>query len=213
MLKRKLYLMDPILVWTSMLVLITCSATLNIYRVYKKDTEPSLQTWLLLFLISLSMLVSYASSSGARENILILLLELIEPAVVFFLILHKAHNRKMSDYEKLLMAITISIIVLWSIANYALHGTRFANTLLFLAVITEALALADQFIKNCLHGDKDRPMHWIMSGVGYLMSICLVPEISLPNLSLPFLGILYLVMAIPLMQHCLIKKIPFKKWF
>lgn len=197
---------------TTMFILISCSAILNIYRVHKEETEPALSTWSLLFLISLSMLVSYASSDGTRENIRILVLELIEPAIVFFLIIQKVNGKKIPTYEKFLIAVTVGIIVVWAIVSYVFPEIHLSNTLLYMSVLTEVSALVGQFIKNCLQGSKDRPLHWIISGLGYLLSMCLIPSITLPNLALPFLGILYLGMAVPLIVYRVKNKIPFRKW-
>ncbi len=215
MLKRKLYLVNQtvFLINTISFVLIFGSGVLYVQRVYKEKIEPSLSTWTLLSLISLLMLVSYGSSEGADENLPILLFDFAEPVIVTLLIYQKINGKKASKDEKIFIGVTLVLLVVWAILNYIVKSSQLLNIVLYLTVVAEISALGPQFLTHWKYGYKDRPVPWIMSGLGYCLSIFLIPEGTLPNLTVPLLGLIYLVMSIPLLCYVTKNKIPFKKWF
>lgn len=211
--KEKPYLVNEYILLNAVaFMLIFGSGIIYVYRVYKSDIEPSLASWSLLTMISLLVLLSYGSSDGTENNLLIVLFDFAEPVIVTVLISRKINGKKASKWEKAFIGITLVLLLLWAIVNYLVRDPKMLNLVLYLAVLAEVAALGPQFLKHLYFGEKDRPIPWIMSGLGYCLGIILLPEVTLPNLTIPFLGIVYLAMSLPLVTYRLKHKIPLRKW-
>ncbi|MDQ3244942.1 MAG: hypothetical protein M3P22_01155 [bacterium] len=177
----------------------------------KKNVNPSLATWILWNINSLTIFLTYREVNHG-ENIEVVIASLIDTTIIVVLLLIKSKGKFIlkGRMERLSFGGTLVLILFWVFAQNLNHLLGIA---FILSIVIELTSSYSQMMSNFSRPDKERPFAWIIYGLGYTISYFSIKEISFYTIILPiFMSIFYFLMSVPLVAYRIKNKIHITKW-
>lgn len=182
-------------------------------RTYQNKIIPQFSSWLLFTIVGLATLITYRHT-GADNNIWPAVFGFINPLVITFLVFKKNPKKaflRLGLFEKI--SIFICGATLLAIA-FIDNGTLLHKNILLAAVITaNILAVAKTISFILKNPQEDRPVPWILLGIGYGLSMLAIEEHNFSNDIIPlYIVIITTIITFILTRYRLKKHVPLREW-
>lgn len=186
-------------------------------RIWQGKINPSLATWVLYTSIGFVVLISFDFAFYEKEKTgqdfleeFFVICGFIDSVIISILISKKQNKTKkpFSKRESNLMVCVFIILFFWIFIQ---NNKEWLLYSLMASILMEVLATMPQLEKIHKNPEEDRPIPWLIYAVGYFL-----PVFALTNKTqwvLPIvMSVLYVCVAIPLINYRIRNKIPFKDW-
>jgi hypothetical protein len=179
-------------------------------RAYQGKIRPVPTSWALWSLIGLALLLTY-KSSGATTNIWPALFGFINPTLVTLLSIWQREKWKAPNVaERLCLVFGVVSLALWL---YLRQSPQLAQYALYVAIVADFCAAIPTLVFVWTHPEADRPLPWLIFGLGYFLAIFASPQESLANWGLPlYMTAVSFSVALPLAIHRLRRNAPLSEW-
>jgi len=179
-------------------------------RTCQGKIRPVPTSWSLWSLIGLALLVTYRSA-GADANVWPAVFGFTNPMVITILSVWRREKwRKPNLAERLCFVFGIASLVLWLLLRQSRELSQYALSVAIVADLCAAIPTI-QFVWT--EPERDRPVAWVIFGIGYFLAVFAAPENTFANWSLPvYMTAVSFSVALPLALYRLREKAPLGEW-
>jgi len=152
------------------IILAIIGDSVYVWSIIKGKTKPNFSGWA-IFTLSMSCVLFSSYYLGAKESLIIVALFTFIAALITFLSL-KYGKYKISNFEKILLSLSIISVILWLTTNnpwYALLINTFVDTLGFISII----------YKLYLHPETEDSFAWTISFLVYGLNLIIITNWAL----------------------------------
>ena len=158
----------------------------------------------------LALLLTYRSS-GADANIWPAVFGFTNPMLITILSIWRREKWKRPKAAEILCFLFgIASLTIWIFLREKPELSRYA---LGLAIAADLFAAIPTIKFVWTEPDGDRPVAWMLFGIGYSLAIFAIPENTLANWGLPFyMLVLSFIVALPLALYRVRRSMPLREW-
>jgi len=179
-------------------------------RVFQRKITPNIVTWFIWSIVGIAILLNY-KGSGAKNNVWPAVFGCINPVIITVIAIFRGKVAPITKFDILCLILGLVSIVLWLILKSNQETLQYA---LYIGMIGDLCAGIPtwNFVKK--HPDEDRPLMWILYGVGYGLSVFAITDHTFSNYILPiYMSIMVVIVAIPLIKFRIFNEIPLSEWW
>ena len=179
-------------------------------RTYDGKIRPVPTSWSLWSLIGLAVLLTYRSA-GASSNLWPAVFGFINPTLITIISISRHEKwQKPNLAERLCLLFGVTSLVLW----FFLRQSRELSQLALGVAIAADLCAAIPTIKFVWsEPDRDRPLAWLLYGMGYFLALFAAPQNTFANWALPlYMTAISFSVALPLVLHRFRQHAPLREW-
>jgi hypothetical protein len=191
-------------------LILTSSAIPYGIRTYQRLIVPNLTTWTLWTIIGVSLLVTY-SGSGAKINVLPAISGAMNPLIILvLLVVRRERFAKLGAFDLICLVLSLVSIGLW----YVFRNERgLAQYALYASIAADGLAASPTALSVWTRPQDERPLAWILAGLGYLVAFFSITEHTYANYALPaYMVLMDIAIIFPLVKYRIDKKIALREW-
>jgi hypothetical protein len=179
-------------------------------RTYDGKIRPVPTSWSLWSLIGLALLLTYRSA-GASANIWPAFFGFTNPTLITILSVWRREKWKKPNLaERLCFVFGIASLVLWLAVRRSQELSQFALVVAIAADFCAALPTV-KFV--WAEPGRDRPVSWVLFGIGYFLAVFATPENTFANWALPlYMTAISFSVALPLVLYRVRQNVPLGEW-
>ena len=179
-------------------------------RTCEGKIRPVPTSWSLWSLIGLALLLTYRSA-GANANIWPAVFGFTNPTIITILSVWRREKWKKPNLaERLCFLFGIVSLALWVFLRQSRELSQYA---LYVAIAADFCAAIPTINFVWTEPDRDRPLAWVLFGIGYFLAVFAVPENTFANWGLPlYMTAVSFSVALPLALHRLHQNVPLREW-
>jgi hypothetical protein len=179
-------------------------------RTYDGEIRPVPTSWSLWSLIGLAVLLT-SRSAGANANIWPAVFGFTNPTLITILSIWRHEKWKRPNLgEWLCFLFGIVSLVLWLFLRQNRELSQFA---LYVAIAADLCAALPTIKFVWTEPTRDRPLSWLLYGIGYFLAIFAAPENTFANWALPlYMTTISFSVALPLVLYRFRRNLPLREW-
>jgi hypothetical protein len=179
-------------------------------RTYEGKIRPVPTSWSLWSLIGLALLLTY-KSSGAAANIWAAFFGFTNPLLVTILSIWRQEKWKKPNLaEHLCFLFGLVSLAMWLFLR---QGPQLSQYALYVAIVADFCAAIPTIHFVWTQPQEDRPLPWVIFGVGYFLAIFAAPQHALADWGLPlYMTAVSFSVALPLAIYRLREQMPWSEW-
>jgi hypothetical protein len=179
-------------------------------RTYDGKIRPVPTSWSLWSLIGLALLLTYRSA-GASANVWPAVFGFTNPTVITILSVWRHEKwRKPNLAERFCFVFGVVSLVLWLLLRQNRELSQYALSVAIAADLCAAIPTI-KFVWT--EPERDRPLAWVLFGIGYFLAVFAAPENTFANWVLPiYMTAVSFSVALPLALYRLREKVPLGEW-
>lgn len=179
---------------------------------WKGKVYPNPVSWFVWAMVGLAIFLT-AEASEAKEVYFASIITAVSPVIIFVIILVRETNRvyNLSVHEKLCLVLALVGYSLWFILG---ETPELAQWSLYWMIGVDLIVLWPTFEQVVKDPESDKPVPWIMFGIGYGIAGFAITEHTVTNWVLPiYMFVGSLLVATPMVLVRIKKKALFKEWW
>ena len=180
------------------------------WRIYQRKTTPNLMTWVIWSFLGLALLLTY-KSQGAGENIWPAIFGFTNPVIVTICILWRADfSKKISFIDIACFVIAGISFTIWLFVKENKIYSAYAN---YVAIFADFCAVIPSLLYYWKSPQNDRPLAWVLFGIGYGIGILAIKDGKVSDYVLPiYMSVMTIIIAVPLILYRIRMSSPLKEW-
>lgn len=179
-------------------------------RVFQRKITPNIVTWFIWSIVGVAILLNY-KGSGAKNNVWPAIFGCINPVLITFIAVFRGKVALITKFDIVCLILGLISIILWLILKSHQETLQYA---LYVGIIGDLCAGVPtwNFVKE--HPDEDRPLMWVLYGIGYGLAVFAITDHTFANYILPiYMSVMVVIVAIPLIRYRIENKIPLSGWW
>ncbi len=193
-------------------------------RVWQRKITPNIVSWFVWSVLGFALLVNY-KANGAKDALYPAVFGFFNPILITFIAIFRGQWIKPVFFEFICFILgCISIGMWWYLQNEKFftsiglwYGFQDQKVLgyfgLLLAIFADMCAAIPTLLFCLKNPEKDRPLMWLMYAFGYGLSLFAITEHTFMQYILPvYMFIFPIIIAIPLIQYRIKKKLALNEW-